>query len=66
MLLKVILIATLLMALAFAGIAIKMFFRKGAEFRKSCSSVDPSTGKRLGCTCGGEGESAGTCENRTA
>ncbi|HNW55448.1 MAG TPA: hypothetical protein PKN21_14330 [Bacteroidales bacterium] len=60
--LKLIIVTTVLLALAFAGIAIKMFFFKGAEFRKSCSSIDPSTGKRMGCSCGGAENS--TCENR--
>lgn len=59
--LKLILAATILLGLAFAGIAIKMFFFKDAEFSKSCSSVDPKTGQRLGCSCGGD-ESA-SCEN---
>jgi len=60
--LKLIVVTSLLLGLAFAGIAIKMFFIKGAEFRKSCSSVDPNTGKRMGCSCGGAENS--TCENR--
>ena len=59
--LKLILVATVLIGIAFAGIAIKMFFVKGAQFQKSCSSVDPNSGQRLGCSCGGD-ESA-SCEN---
>jgi hypothetical protein len=59
--LKLILVATILLCLAFAGIAVKMFFFKDAEFRKSCSSVDPNTGQRLGCSCGGNENSS--CEN---
>jgi hypothetical protein len=59
--LKLILVSIVLLALAFAGIAIKMFFFKDAEFTKSCSSIDPESGKRLGCSCGGT-ESA-SCEN---
>jgi hypothetical protein len=59
--LKLILVATVLLGLAFAGIAIKMFFFKDAEFRKSCSSIDPQSGQRLGCSCGGD-ENA-SCEN---
>lgn len=59
--LKLILVATVLLSLAFAGIAIKMFFFKDAEFRKSCSSFDPQTGQRLGCSCGGDENSS--CEN---
>lgn len=60
--LKLILVATVLLGLAFAGIAIKMFFFKDAEFRKSCSSVDPATGERMSCGCGSDG--ASSCENR--
>lgn len=59
--LKLILVAVVLLSIAFAGIAVKMFFFKGSEFRKSCSSVDPQTGQRLGCSCGGD-ETA-SCEN---
>jgi len=58
---KLILITIVLLAIAIAGIAIKMFLKKGGEFKKQCSSVDPVTGERYGCTCGkAEGAS---CEN---
>ena len=57
--LKLIFVAIVLLGLAFAGIAIKMFFVKGATFTKSCSSADPTTGQRMGCGCGGES----SCEN---
>jgi hypothetical protein len=59
--LKLILVAIILLSLAFAGIAIKMFFFSDAEFRKSCSSIDPQSGQRLGCSCGGDENSS--CEN---
>jgi hypothetical protein len=59
--LKLILVAVVLMSIAFAGIAIRLFFFKDAEFRKSCSSVDPLTGQRLGCSCGGDENTS--CEN---
>jgi len=59
--LKLVIVTIVLLALAFAGIAIKMFFFKNAEFRKSCSSIDPNTGQRMGCSCGGSENS--TCEN---
>jgi len=59
--LKLILVAIVLLSLAFAGIAIKMFFFKDSEFRKSCSSVDTATGKGMACGCGGDEKSA--CEN---
>lgn len=58
---KLFLVATILLLLAFAGIAIKMFFFKNSEFKKSCSSINPQTGSRMGCTCGGDEESS--CEN---
>jgi hypothetical protein len=58
---KLIMVAVVLLSIAFAGIAIRLFFFKDAEFRKSCSSVDPQTGQRLGCSCGGD-ENA-SCEN---
>ena len=53
MFLKILLLTVGLLAIAFAGIAVKMFFKKDGEFKKQCSSVDPNTGKRLGCTCEG-------------
>jgi hypothetical protein len=59
--LKLILVAIILLSLAFAGIAIKMFFFKDAEFSKSCSSIDPQCGERLGCSCSGDERTS--CEN---
>ena len=64
MFLKILLITIVFMALAFAGFAVKMFFKKDGEFKKSCSTVHPKTGERLGCVCGGEGD--GTCKNKEA
>jgi len=60
--LQVLLITIVLVGLAVAGIAIKMFFKKGAEFQKSCGSVDPSSGQRVACTCGKPEEER--CENK--
>jgi len=60
--LKILLLTAILMGLAFAGFAIKMFFKKDGEFKKQCSSVNPKTGKAIGCVCGGEGE--GSCQNK--
>lgn len=65
MILKVILIAIVLVGLSMAGIAVKMFFKKGAEFKKSCGSVDPTTGRKIGCSCSADGESSGSCQNKT-
>ena len=53
---KLLLITIVLVGLAIAGIAIKMFLQKGGMFTKSCSSIDTTTGKRIGCTCGAEGD----------
>lgn len=54
MYLKPILLSIGLIGIAFAGIAVKMFFIKGAEFKKSCSSAGAG-GQKIGCACGGEG-----------
>lgn len=62
MFLKLFIIAIILIGLAIAGIAIKMFVFKGGEFKKQCSSVD-ARGRRMGCGCGGN---EGSCENRQA
>ncbi|MPM15547.1 hypothetical protein SDC9_61918 [bioreactor metagenome] len=59
-LLVVIFICIALVGLAIAGIAIKMFLKKGGEFKKQCSVKDPKTGESLGCSCGGGGK---TCHN---
>lgn len=62
MILKVILLAIVIVGLSIAGIAIKMFAKKGGEFKKSCSSVDPHTGQRMGCSCS-KAEGGVSCEN---
>ena len=62
---KLILISAILISLAIAAIAIKMFIKKDGEFKKSCSSVDPNTGKPLGCTCGNADDGI-NCENKPA
>lgn len=49
-------LSIVLVGLAVAGIAIKMFVQKGGMFTKSCSSVDTSTGQRVGCTCANKGD----------
>lgn len=60
--LQVLIISIVLIGLAVAGIAVKMFFKKGGEFQKSCGSVDPASGKRIACTCGKPEEER--CENK--
>lgn len=49
---QVLIISIILIGLAIAGIAIKMFIQKDGQFTKSCSSVDTTTGERIGCVCG--------------
>jgi hypothetical protein len=61
--LQVLLISIVLLSIAIAGFAIKMFFFRDAEFKKSCSSVDPTTGERYGCSCG-SGDGGEACENK--
>lgn len=63
MILKILIVTIILVAIAFAGFAVKMFFSRTAEFKKSCSSIDPSTGQRLGCTCG-NADSGENCANQ--
>ena len=59
---KLLLITVVFLALAFAGFAVKMFIKKDGEFKKQCSSVDPNTGKKIGCHCDGEGDVS--CDNK--
>ncbi len=62
MYLKLLLITIVLMAVAFLALGIKMFIKKDGEFKKQCSTVDPHTGKNLGCSCeGAPGD--GSCRN---
>ncbi|MCD4773940.1 MAG: hypothetical protein K8R41_11220 [Bacteroidales bacterium] len=62
MILKIMLITVVLIAIAFAAIGIKMFLKKGGKFEKQCSTVNPKTGKRLGCSCGA-GDGGSSCKN---
>ena len=52
-------------SIAIAAIAIKMFVKKDGEFKKSCSSLDPLTGKPLGCSCG-NADGGSSCENKAS
>lgn len=47
-------LSVVLLGIAFAGFAIKMFFLKNGQFKKQCSSSirDPKTGKKLACAGG--------------
>ena len=64
MFLKILIITVIFIGIAFAAIAIKMFVKKGGEFKKQCSTVDPATGKKIGCTCGGA-ETGAACHNKS-
>jgi len=54
MFLKLFFLSIVLLGIAFAGFAIRMFFIKGGQFKKQCSSSikDPKTGKHLACAGG--------------
>jgi len=62
---KLILLSVILIAIAVTAIAIKMFVKKDGEFKKSCSSIDPQTGKPIGCTCGNADDGV-SCENKSS
>ena len=53
---KLILISILLLGLAFAGIALKIIFKKNGEFSGTCASNNPLLNK--------EGESCNVCGAR--
>jgi hypothetical protein len=60
MILKVILLTISLMALAFAGLGIKILAKKNGEFAGTCASKNPHLKEKgVSCGCGG----AGSCEN---
>jgi len=50
--LTIIFFAIVLIGLAIGGIAIKMILQKDGQFSKSCSSVEFTTGEKVGCICG--------------
>lgn len=47
----VIVAAFVLVGLGFAGIAVKIIFKKNGEFKRHCATADPFTGQRSGCVC---------------
>ena len=47
-----ILCSFVLLALAFAGIAVKILLKRHGEFKRHCATADPYTGERSGCICG--------------
>ncbi len=59
---EILLVVIILVALAVAGIAVKMFLKPGGSFTKTCASqFDPDTGKAMPCTC--QSEKKEDCEN---
>ncbi len=52
----VLVLTIILVGIAIAGIAIKMFVQKDGQFSKTCSTVDTATGEKIGCTCGSDGD----------
>ena len=58
--LKVIYLSIILVAIAVLALAVKMFFKKGGMFTKSCSSID-AKGNKVPCTCKDSGPEK--CEN---
>lgn len=58
---KLLLITIVLLALAFAGIAIKIWAKKDGEFEGTCSGSNVKLkAKGISCGCGGEGN----CHNK--
>lgn len=53
---KLVLLSIALLGLAFAGIAVKILFKKNGEFAGTCASNNPLLNK--------EGESCGVCGAR--
>lgn len=59
---KLVLISTALVAVAFAGIAVKLLFKKGGEFAGTCASRNPmlSDGEVCGFCGAKPGEACGS------
>jgi hypothetical protein len=51
---KLLIITALIVFVALIAMAVKILFTKSGKFEKSCGSVDPTTGKRMQCSCGSE------------
>jgi len=60
--LNLLLIPTAFLALAFIGLAIRLFLIKVGRYRKFCDNADLETGEKIVCTCGGQRETV--CQNR--
>jgi len=62
MFVKLLIITALVVLIALVALAVKILFTKTGKFEKSCGSVDPTTGKRMPCSCGSEKEQE--CHNQ--
>ncbi|GEM_PF-870911 len=59
---QVILLAILLIGIAIAGFAVKMFLKPGGTFTKTCgSNFHPETGEPMPCSC--SSDSPEDCES---
>ena len=64
--LKLILIASLLLGLGFAGIAIKIWAKKDGEFDGTCAGKNVKLKERgITCGCGKEGGCETSLDNKT-
>ena len=59
--LKLLLLPIALLALAFTGLALRLFLIKVGRYRRFCNNVDLETGQKIVCTCGRHHETA--CQN---
>lgn len=56
-------LSVVLLGIAFAFLGIKMFFKKGGEFKKHCASIEMEDGEHISCaSCKGV-EKHETCSN---
>ena len=51
---ELIIVTIVFLALAFAGIAVKMFVKKDGQFKKQCLTIEFETGEKIGCVCTAE------------
>lgn len=63
-LLTTVLVAAVILGVAFAGIATRILLVKDGEFRGTCASNNPYLKDELG-TCTVCGKEVGSCENET-
>jgi hypothetical protein len=51
--LNLLLVPVVFFALAFIGLAIRLFVIRFGRYRRFCDNIDLETGQKIGCTCGG-------------